>query len=434
MTPKVRVAVRLKARYMPLLVGLLLLMQLISPHKSWTVLLAFLGGAWFIGNRWARSLAEGLELSRERRFGWSQVGDQLQERFTLTNRGWAPALWATIRDHSTLPGYQASKIRQVGGWAQIHWFTQGECRRRGVFTLGPTSVEASDPFGFYRVTLEYPGLDTMIVLPPVLTLPTIDVAPAARTGDGRLMAERTLDRSVNADGVREYFQGDSPRRVHWPTSARRDGLFVLTFDSTPASDRWIFLDMYLPVQAGEGPGATEEHAVILAASLAAEGLESGTPVGLTVAGDGRKTIWLPPRLGVDQRWRILRELALVKTGHTPLSSLLTGAGATLIGRSSLVLVTADVDGSWLDALVALARRGITPTVLVLDQEAFGGRGKADRVLAALLDLGINHYRITPDLLDRPELQPGQIGKWLQTPQGHWEPKFDPRALEWIELT
>jgi uncharacterized protein (DUF58 family) len=433
MTSQVEMTVRLKARYMPFLIGLLLLMQLIWPHKSWTVLLVLLGGAWLIGNRWARSLAEGLELKRERRFGWSQVGDRLQERFTLANRGWAPALWVSIRDHSTLPGYQASKIRQVGGWAVIHWFTQGQCRRRGVFTLGPTSVEVGDPFGFYQVTLEYPGLASMIVLPPVLALPAIDVAPAARTGDGRLMAERTPDRSVNADGVREYFRGDSPRRIHWPTSARRDGLFVLTFDSTPASDRWIFLDMYLPAQAGEGLGATEEHSVILAASLASGGLASGTPVGLAASG-GVETVWLPPRLGADQRWHILRELALVKTGHTPLSRLLASAGATLKGRSSLVLITADVEGGWLDALVILTRRGIVPTVLVLDREAFGGKGKADRVLAELLELGINRYRITPDLLDRRELQPGQVGKWRRSPQGNWEPKFDPRALEWIELT
>ena len=433
MTPKAKVHVRLKDRYLPFLIGLMLFLQLVVPHKSWIILLVGLGGAWLIGNRWAHSLAKGLDLRRERRFGWAQVGDHLQERFTLTNRGWAPASWVAVLDHSTLPGYQASKVRTVGERALVHWFTDGDCYRRGLFTLGPTSLETGDPFGFYCVTLEYPGISTMMVMPPIVKLPAIDVASAARASEGRLIAERTPDQSVNAAAVREYAQGDSLHRIHWPTSARRDDLFVRIFDRTPASDWWIFLDMHQDVQAGEGQEATEEHGVVLAASLASQGLEGGTAVGLAASGWGKKAIWLPPKLGEDQRWRILRELALVTTGERSLARLLGGAGAALKGRSSLIIITADVEGGWLKAMMLLMRRGIVPTVLVLDRVAFGGQGEADGLLGSLLDLGVTHYRITPDLLDRPERQPGQIGKWRRTPQGHWEPKFDREALDWREL-
>ena len=279
MAPKANVRVRRKVRYLPFLLGLLFLLQLILPHKSWVILLVGLGGAWLIGNRWAYSLAKGLELRRERRFGWAQVGDQLQERFTLTNQGWAPAFWVAVIDHSTLPGYKASKVRSVGGRALVHWFADGLCHRRGLFTLGPTSIETGDPFGFYQVKLEYPAVSTMMVMPPIVNLPAIDIASAARAGEGRLIAERTPDQSVNAAGVREYAQGDSLHRIHWPTSIRRDDLFVRIFDRTPASDWWIFLDMNQNVQIGEGQEATEEHAVVLAASLASQGLEGGTAVG-----------------------------------------------------------------------------------------------------------------------------------------------------------
>jgi uncharacterized protein (DUF58 family) len=333
-----------------------------------------------------------------------------------------------------LPGYQAGKVRTVGERALIHWFTDGVCRRRGLFSLGPTSLEAGDPFGFYHVTLEYPGISTMMVMPPIVNLPTIDITSAARAGEGRLIATPTLDRSVNAAGVREYAQGDSLRRVHWPTSARRDDLFVRIFDRTPASDWWIFLDMYQHVQGGEGHNATEEHGVVLAASLASQGLEGGTAVGLAASGRDKNAIWLTPKLGDDQRWRILRELALISPGDRPLARLLAGAGAALKGRSSLIIITADVEGEWLEAMMLLRRRGIAPTVLVLDRAAFGGQGEADSAIATLLELGVTHYRIRPDLLDRSEMKPGQIGKWRRTVQGHWEPKFDREALDWKELT
>lgn len=423
--------VRLQLRYLPYLAALLLLLQLAVPHKAWTILLVGVGGAWLLGRQWAHSLARGLELTRERRFGWAQVGDRLQERFILRNHGWAPALWAAVVDHSTLPGYEVSTVRPVGERALIHWFTDGVCRRRGVFTLGPTSVETGDPFGFYRVRLDYPGVTSMVVLPPVVDLPAIDVAPAQRSGEGQRIGAPTLDRSVSASGVREYAQGDSLRRVHWPTSARRDDLFVRTFDSTPSGDWWIFLDLNERIQAGVGQDATLEHAIVLAASLAAQGLEQGTPVGVAAAGAG-EAVWIRPRLGGDQRWRILRALALATPGDRPFAHLLTGA--SLKGRSSLVLITADVEGAWLEPLSNLMRRGAVPTVLLLDRAAFGGKGEAGETLAALVEMGVTHYRITPELLDRPELEPGQIGKWQRTAQGHWEPIFDPAALTWQELT
>jgi uncharacterized protein (DUF58 family) len=228
------------------------------------------------------------------------------------------------------------------------------------------------------------------------------------------------------------------RWVHWPTFARRDTLFVRTFDRTPSSDWWIFLDMDRRVQAGEGLTATEEHGVILAASLADRGLQMGKAIGLVAHGE--ELVWLPPRMVADYRWEILRALALVNLGQRSLAEVLARTRPALKQRSSLVIITPDVGGSWLDSMVLLMQRGIVPTVLLLDLASFGGEGDRmlsiarNQTLASLSELGVTHYLITPDLLDRPEARPGQIGQWRRTPQGRWKPKFHPRELAWRELT
>jgi uncharacterized protein (DUF58 family) len=277
----------------------------------------------------------------------------------------------------------------------------------------------------------------MMVMPPVVRLPEIDVAPGGRAGDGRLMA-KALDHAVNASSVREYVPGDSLRWIHWHTSARRESLFVRTFEETPSSNWWVFLDMDQHVQAGSGEAATEEHGVILAASLADRGLRAGKSVGLVTFGE--QLVWLPPRLGADQRWEILRALALVSPGRRSLAGVLERARSALKHRSSLVVITPDVAGSWLDSISFLMQRGIVLTVLLLDQDSFDREGdrtlssRTSRTLASLVDLGVTHYPITPDLLDRPEVRPGQIGQWRRTPQGRWEPKFHPGELAWRQLT
>jgi uncharacterized protein (DUF58 family) len=221
-------------------------------------------------------------------------------------------------------------------------------------------------------------------------------------------------------------------RIHWPTTARRDETFVRTFDSTPSSDWWIFLDMDRRVQVGEGQRATEEHGVILAASLADRGLRMGKAVGLVT--HGRHLVWLPPRLGGDQRWEILRALALVKTGACSLAELLARTGSALKQRSGLVIITPDAEGEWLDALVPLVRRGIVPTVLLLDQGSFGGVRDDGRTVASLEAMEVTYYRVTPDLLDRPEVRPGQVGQWRRTKLGRWEPMFHPSELAWRKVT
>jgi hypothetical protein len=84
---------KLNTRTLPILIGLLVALQLAVPYHGWMMLLVGLGGAWLIAFLWARSLARGLRLTRELRFGWAQVGDRLEERFTLINESWTPALW-----------------------------------------------------------------------------------------------------------------------------------------------------------------------------------------------------------------------------------------------------------------------------------------------------------------------------------------------------
>ena len=41
-------------------------------------------------------LARGLQIQREVRLGWAQVGDRLEERFILINQGRLPALWVEV--------------------------------------------------------------------------------------------------------------------------------------------------------------------------------------------------------------------------------------------------------------------------------------------------------------------------------------------------
>jgi hypothetical protein len=117
-----------------------LVMQILDPSRIWTIFLIGLGGLLGIAYAWARSLRRGLSLRREMRYGWAQVGDTLEERFSLQNTGWFPATWVEIEDRSTLPGYDASRATGVDTDSTNQWLTEGVCARRGVYFLGGTAL------------------------------------------------------------------------------------------------------------------------------------------------------------------------------------------------------------------------------------------------------------------------------------------------------
>jgi uncharacterized protein (DUF58 family) len=419
---------RLNSRLVPVLVVALLALQLAVPHRTWTTLLIGLGGAWLIAYLWARSLARGLRLTREQRFGVAQVGDAIEERFTAANDSWAPALWYEVIDESTLPGYRVSRASGVGAKSSMQWQTEGLCERRGAFSLGPVRVRTGDPFGLYTVEIRYPTTTSVFVLPPIVPLPDITVAPGGRAGEGR--PRRTaLERTVNASSVRAYVAGDDLRRIHWPTSARRDEYYIRQFDTMPAGDWWIFLDLQASVQAGSGQNSTEEHGVILAASLVDRGLRTGHSVGLVMHGE--TLVRLPPAAQHDT----LRALALAAPGPVPLAHLLTHARPALRELASLILITPNVAGDWIESMLPLMWRGAVPTVLLLDPVSFGGAGSPARVLSTLADLRIDRYLITRDVLDRPEAHPGQQGRWQWrvSPRGRAVLAAQPGDLDWRAL-
>ena len=411
----------------------LLLLQLVWPSRAWVVMLVILGGSWSFSYLWVRSLAHGLRLEREIRYGWAQVGDRLEQRFTVTNKNWAPGLWLEVDDRSNLPGNLSSRVTAIGGNDTTQWKTAGTCSRRGLYTIGPTCLRSGDPLGLFTIETCMSDSTVLLVLPPVLPLPSIEIASGGRAGESQRTRRSALETTVIVDTVREYIPGDTLRSIHWPTSARRDSLYVRQFEHTPSSDWWIFLDLDKRVQTGEGSDSTVEHGVILAASLADKGLRQGHAVGLVDC--GKELAWIPPQHHPGQLMDILRSLALVTTGESSLADLLTGANRSLQRGASLILITPNVTAEWLEPLLHMAGNQIASTVFLLDPLSFGGSGSPDQAARLLNYHGIAHTIVQRELLNQPEARPGTQGQWEWriVGMGKAVPVVRPKDITWRQL-
>ena len=408
--------VRLNSLLLPFLTLAVVVMQLLDPSKIWPALIVAFGGLWLIAGLWAGSLKKNLRLTREVRFAWAQVGDALEEQFTLTNEGPLPATWVEVIDHSTLPGYSAARASGIDNYSSNVWHTRGVCMQRGVYDLGGTTLRSGDPFGIYTVEIFSPEKSSLVVMPPVISLPAIEIMPGSWMGDGR-PRPNMLDQTVNASSVREYISGESQKLIHWPTTARRGKFYSRLLEGAPASDWWIALDVDSKAQVGQGWDTTLELGIILAASLADRGLHARHSVGLLASGS--HPVWIKPQSGQGQRLDILRALATLQAGQLPLADLLTRANPTLGNRVSLIVITPAITDDWLPSLTHLLWKGIRPTVLLMDPASFESPQSADSLASVLADMGIAHFVLNRSLLHQPEASPGWQGQreWRIMPSG-----------------
>jgi uncharacterized protein (DUF58 family) len=411
------VKIRLRVRWVPFLAMILFLVQQFFPGRVQMTLSLILGAVWLLSYYWARSLASGVRLDRESRYGWSQVGDVFEEKVTLRNDGLFPAVWLLIRDRSTLIGHSISVGTGIEGKSSRRWTKRTVCGQRGEYQLGPTELDLGDPFGLYQVKIKYEQYQTFVVSPPVIPLPMQIRISSGRAMHDHSFANRHTEKSTVSINTRLFAPGDTLLRVHWLTTARLDEPHVRQYENIHASNTcWLILDLDKSVHALNGDNDSLENGIITAVSLADRFLKDGLAVGLLAEGD--RFLMLPPGKGVGQLRQIQRSLAIIEGGGEPLEQVMLRSWPRLLDENNLVVITPSKSADWLDPLFQLRRSYVHPSVFILksEQEA---EGEAEQFGSLLSRYGIKHYIISPELFQIPESTPGKKGvvQWRFTPMG-----------------
>ncbi len=346
-------------------------------------------GALLLAFLWTRASLRGVSAERRLRSTRGQVGDEFEETLHVANRSWFPKAWLAVRDHSSLPGHNPSRVVSVPGKGRCSWHVKTLCTARGRYRLGPITLRAGDPFGLFERRHVAGKPATVVVYPATAPLPAFPLPGGALLG-GANRRLRTDQVTPNAAGVREYVPGDAYSRIHWPSTARTGRLMVKEFEPDPIADLWITLDMQAAVHAGKGQQSTEEYAVHAAASIARYFLTAGWAVGLLSLAEQHHD--LPPERGDRQLIKLLEELAVIRAnGRVPLGELLVSEGVRFGRRATVIVITPSVDTVWVAALRSFAERGVRSLAVLVDGSSFGGQHEASELLVPLLTAGVSAY-------------------------------------------
>ncbi|MCY3647052.1 MAG: DUF58 domain-containing protein [Chloroflexi bacterium] len=313
-----------------------------------------------------------LEVQVERRTLRGQVGQEAEELIEVRNLSYIPKMWVELEDPSDLPGHQSRRAVVIPSRGLRSWVVSTTLQRRGLFDWGPLRVRGGDPFGIFYTERDYGVRQQILVYPRVVDLPRFQTPPASLPGEGRFR-RRTHYITPNASGIRDWAPGDPLSRIHWRSTAHTGELMVKTFELDPTSDIWVIADMEGAIQAGEGDESTEEYTVTVAASVAQRYIAANRSVGLISFGEDYTVV--EAERGQQQLSRILESLAVAKaSGEAPLGNLLIEEQRRFGRHTTLVLVTASTDSSWLSPLQSLVQRGVRASVVLIDPSTFGGEG------------------------------------------------------------
>ena len=284
---------------------------------------------------WVRFLERPLSLRRNLGRGDRLAGDDVPVQLELDAEGFVPSGTLVLRE----------KVARLGEWETPLVRRHGRLRGRyllrhvprGRYPVEETEVVIEDPFGLERSTVELPSTASILVYPRLVDVDRLFSESGARTPEGRRLLMRRPT-GFDLHSVRDYQQGESLRRVHWPTTAKRGHLMVKELEDSPRDETAVLLDADASAVVGTAPDTSFELALRAAGSILKSHASRGRRAALIVN-------CLRPTYqrvhSFDGDWhRALEILAAVEPdGHAPVANLLADEGGAAARAVELTVVT-----------------------------------------------------------------------------------------------
>jgi uncharacterized protein (DUF58 family) len=254
---------------------------------------------------------------------------------------------------------------------------------RGRYVFERATAVVQDPLGFQRVEVDLPTAGAVLVYPRLVELERLFSESGTTMLDGRRLLLRRPS-GFDLHGVREYVDGESLRRVHWPSTARRGELMVKELEDAPRDEVAVVLDCNERVVVGTAPDSSFELQVRAAGSILRAHARRGRRALLVLNSLGRETQRVHTYEG---DWRgALELLASVEPGPTaPAASLLTESGPA--ARSlEVAVVTSSLEPALVDRLLQRSFTRHSVSIVYVDPVSFAPGNGVPQPQPALLRL------------------------------------------------
>lgn len=237
------------------------------------VLAGLLVGALIVQWRWSKRSVESVSVNR-RLPPEAFAGKSFRVRFRLHNRSRFMPAWM-MRVEDTIQLLSSSGKESTVAVCGVGVITPSQTvvpyfdclvTRRGVYRFGPATISTTFPFSLIVSRQTADAEVELSVYPKLLHLRARwQRNLLSRTGGVTVTARRSGPTEGDFFGLREWQTGDSPKWIHWRTTARLGEPAVRQFEQQRRFDTCVLVDGFVPDTTS---GETEaETAISLAATF-----------------------------------------------------------------------------------------------------------------------------------------------------------------------
>jgi uncharacterized protein (DUF58 family) len=291
-------------------------------------------------------------------------GDDVVVDVELKPRGTLGLVTASVAERLAKLGEQRIALRREGeilrGRYVLHQVP------RGRYALDDADAVLEDPFAIERTTVALPAQGALLVLPRIVELDGLFSESGTRAHDGRRLLLRRPS-GFDVHSVRAYEEGESLRKVHWKSTARRGQLMVKELQDEPRDEIAILLDADARSVAG---GSFDAQVRAAGSLLHAQAVRDRRAV-LVVNSLRQEVVRVQTATG---EWRAALETlaALEPDGHLLLAAFLADDSGPAARAYDLAVVTARLEPGLVDRLVHRAQAQRRVSVVHVDAPTFVG--------------------------------------------------------------
>ena len=310
---------------------------------------------------WTALANRPLRITRTLPSGERLEGDDVVIEVRLTSeRRLVPARW-TLRERI---GRLGERSAPLGAHGHARYVLRGLARGRYEFEGSIAVIE--DPFGLERVEqpLDSPG--ALLVYPRLVELDRLFSEGGIRSHDGRQLLLRRPS-GFDLHSVREYEHGDSLRKVHWRSTARRGQLMVKELEDSPRDEVAVVLD----ADPDAVVGGSFDVQVRAAGSLLLSHVRRGRRAVLVVNGARAEQQGVR---SAESDWRQALDLlaAVEPEAGPPLAAVLSDESSAIARSLELAVVTASLPPRLVERLVERALATGNVSLVFVDPSSFAG--------------------------------------------------------------
>jgi uncharacterized protein (DUF58 family) len=315
---------------------------------------------------WVRLLAKPMTLNRLLAEGEHLAGDDIPVRLEVDVDGRMPSGALVVREHIARLGERETVM--VNRRGRLRGTYRLERVPRGRYPVEAVEAVLEDPFGLERVEIKLPAGESLLVYPRLVELDALFSDSGGRALEGRRLLLRRPT-GFDLHSVRDYQQGESLRRVHWPSTAKRAQLMVKELEDAPRDETAVLLDADAAAVTGVPPESSFELQVRAAGSILKAHASRGRRAALIVNSASRPYQRVH---SFDGDWlRALELLAGVEPdGPTPVAALLADEGGPAGRALELTVVTANLAPRLVDRLLQRMMNRHAATLVYVDRASF----------------------------------------------------------------